>query len=437
MIKGMAIDFVRQVIVQTLEQEHMLHPNDFYGGDSQVNLFSFYEQLQKEEQVKRYVERYKDLIDQENRTGLIMNGTLIAPENPTITNINQCLIIPMSFTCSFRVALGDRDMALATINNLIEKLKGRKQDIAEFSNGELFMVGTIANDSKGTPTIKNGDYIGQKTNLQTLSAFMTSRYAIYTSSYDISFPTTYPQWFYFQKGEDDETATISVVYKANADSSWEELTDHNTQGVIFPPSVVGNTKYKLSMAFDSIRVDEPKTLNAKEHCIISFGGSATLVSRNVKLGNEMTKVGIRKDSISGLTTTFSTTKQWLEPLEMPSGNNADTQLSHLMSNNFKTNTHTDSLAIALQYTFIVDYDIFLIRQFFDYARYGIQGTSASLYTNGITPNMVFEIDEIWSSWGTIFYRTFKAKIVESIDIENSESDVLTITIPFQVQGDNN
>ena len=114
MIKGMAIDFVRQVIVQTLEQEHMLHPNDFYGGDSQVNLFSFYEQLQKEEQVKRYVERYKDLIDQENRTGLIMNGTLIAPENPTITNINQCLIIPMSFTCSFRVTLGDRDLPLLT-----------------------------------------------------------------------------------------------------------------------------------------------------------------------------------------------------------------------------------------------------------------------------------------------------------------------------------
>ena len=122
-MRSFPIDCCRQVIEQTLLEEKIKEPNKYFGGDSQVKLFSFYEQLQKDDEVNRYVEIYRDLTEQQNRTGLIMNGTIIAPENPTITNVNQCLIIPMSFTCNFRVKLKDRDMALDTINNLIGVLK--------------------------------------------------------------------------------------------------------------------------------------------------------------------------------------------------------------------------------------------------------------------------------------------------------------------------
>ena len=55
----------------------------------------------------------------------------------------------------------------------------------------------------------------------------------------------------------------------------------------------------------------------------------------------------------------------------------------------------------------------------------------------LPPNMIFEIMELWSSWGEVEPITFKTKIVESIDIENTESDTLTITVPLQIQGDNN
>ena len=89
-MKGFSIDFIRQVIEQKLLEEHIKEPTKYFGGKGQVNLFSFYEQLQKEDEVNRFVEVYRDLTEQQNRTGLIMNGTIIAPENPTITNLSQC-----------------------------------------------------------------------------------------------------------------------------------------------------------------------------------------------------------------------------------------------------------------------------------------------------------------------------------------------------------
>ena len=84
-------------------------------------------------------------------------------------------------------------------------------------------------------------------------------------------------------------------------------------------------------------------------------------------------------------------------------------------------------------------DTGIINQWFKYARYGIQGTNTtnSHYADGVCPNMIYEISEIWSCWGQVNRFKFKAKIVESIDIENTESDTMTITVPFQVQGDNN
>ena len=434
MTTNFPIDFVRQVLEQTLAEEHIANPNKYFGGKAQVNLFSFYEQLQKEDEVNRYVEIYRDLSEQQNRTGLIMNGTIVAPENPTITNINQCLIIPMSFTCSFRVRLEDRDASLETINNIIEILKGRKCDIAEFSGGKLFKVGTVANEVYGTPTTSNGCFLGQITSAS-INTDMTTTNGII--AYYTSKGITFDQNAYYYV-EDNLTHYMFVIKKV--DGTWVKLLNNGTHNdIIFPPENETFTKYKLSMSFDSIRCDEPQTLNANEYCIVSFGGSATIVSKGVKLGNDLTKVGVKRTLIKSSTDiSITDTYHWLEPLELPSGNNADTQLNKLVSNKFISNTHTDSLAISMQYTFIVDESVDLIKQWFRYARYGIQANGTTIsYTSGITPNMIYEISEVWSSWGEVEIETYKAKIVESIDIENTESDTLTITIPFQLQGDNN
>lgn len=445
------IDTIRQVIEQTLEREH-LKDNHFFGGKNQVNLFSFYEQLEKEEQVDRYREFYKDLVDEQNRTGLIMNGTIIAPENPTITNLNQCLIIPMTFTCSFRVRIEDRDDAIDTINNMISILKGRKQDIAIFDNGVPFMVGTLANNVNGVPAIQDGDFIysGDLDPDEFLATFISD----WNTTYGYQVDLTKDHYYYY---EDTTNRQLNIAYHGvvgeNADDyHFQTLEEFNLlieQGYIdskncvipvFIPKHKSFEKYKLSMSFDSIRIDEPRTLNGGEYVVISFGGSATLVSASVKLGNDLTKLAFSKHKIVGeQTITIDSNKEWLEPLEMPSGNNANTQLNQLLSNKFINNTHTDSVNISTQYTFMVDESIDLISEWFDYARYGIQANLTTIATTkkGITPNMIYKITELWSSWGVVRQKEFKAKVIESIDIENTESDTLTITIPLQVQGDNN
>lgn len=445
------IDTIRQVIEQTLEREH-LKDNHFFGGKNQVNLFSFYEQLEKEEQVDRYREFYKDLVDEQNRTGLIMNGTIIAPENPTITNLNQCLIIPMTFTCSFRVRIEDRDDAIDTINNMISILKGRKQDIAIFDNGVPFMVGTLANNVNGVPAIQDGDFIysGDLDPDEFLATFFTN----WNTTYGYQVDLTKDHYYYY---EDTTNRQLNIAYYGvvggNADAyHFKTLEEFNLlieQGYIdskncvipvFIPKHKSFEKYKLSMSFDSIRIDEPRTLNGGEYVVVSFGGSATLVSASVKLGNDLTKLAFSKHKIVGeQTITIDSNKEWLEPLEMPSGNNANTQLNQLLSNKFINNTHTDSVNISTQYTFMVDESVDLISEWFDYARYGIQANLTTIATTkkGITPNMIYKITELWSSWGVVRQKEFKAKVIESIDIENTESDTLTITIPLQVQGDNN
>ena len=437
------IDVVRAIIEQTLTEQHIAQPTKYFGGSNQVNLFSFYEQLQKEEDVDRFVEVVEDLAKQQNRSGLIMNGTIIAPENPTITNLYLDTIIPMTFTCSFRVTLGDRDMAITTINNLIEKLKGRKQDVALFEKGQILKVGCIANDSDIMfPTLKNGDYIGEKTNsLETINDFANNRITYYMSL-GVANNTTYPQWYYYE-----ESGLLKVVYKASVNDNFEILTESDDYAdIIFAPQETFE-KYKVSMSFDSIRCDEPRNLNAKEYCTISFGGSATLVNNGVALGNDLVKLGISKNKIVAQPvitinqkSQLLTNATWLEPLEMPSGNSANSITNLLNSNRFNTNSHTTNITIANQYSFVLDRSIGFLNQLFKYARFGYFGVVTTNgeddYTNAITPNMIFTIFEVYSSWGDVEIFDMDTKIVEDISIENTESDTLSITMTLQKQGEN-
>ena len=130
MIKTFPINFVQAALEQTLLMAHISNP-DFFGGKRQISLSSFYQQLKNQDEVDRFVEQFQDLLEQQNRLDLIGNGILLSPENPTITNLYSCLIIPMTYNCAIRCQLSNRDQMLETINNLIEELKGAKCDIAQ------------------------------------------------------------------------------------------------------------------------------------------------------------------------------------------------------------------------------------------------------------------------------------------------------------------
>ena len=551
MIKGFPIEFVRVALEQTLQKLHNDNPN-LVGGKNQIEIHSFYEQLKGQDEVDRFVETFRDLTEQQNRSGLIANGILMSPENPTITNLYTSMIIPMSWACSLRVKLSDRDLMLETINALIEELKGSKVDIAELKcrddQGRAiyvpFAVGTIGHID-GTPYIKCGDYIGDfvsstptnndiKTRLSSLGAIglgtnLTNNEYLYLGAngeikvaqkglnqyfeiedviiQDINYDELTPNtrtvngyasfksidqvsaipsafgsfngdfWFWTNSGQTEEKkytkplaidmTSLSIdgsgylvgnayfsfeISESEIDfdqggtlDTFEQTTDPKTEGyviissseydIIFPPEHESFEKYKLSMSFEGLRCDTPRTLNGNEYCEISFGGSATLVNNGVKLGNDLVKLSVVKNKImaeSPITFT-SAPVYWLEPLELPSGNGANTIPNQLVSNAFKVNTHTDSLTLTLQYTFILDNDQTFLNQLYKYGRYGTQGITV----NDISPNMIYNVDEWWSNWGVVDKETFKAKLIESVDIENTESDTMTITITLQVQGDNN
>lgn len=441
MLKVFPIDFVRQALEQTLLYEH-IKDNSLFGGENQVAIHSFYEQLKSQEEVDRFVETYRDLSDQQNRSGLILNGVLVSPENPTITNLYSCTIVPLTWTCSLRCTIGNRDNAIITINNLIERLKGRKVDIAQLNgvdfNGRKisipFAVGTMtSNEIPANIWLKNGDYIGEANNTTQLNN-LTS--ALEEQNIVPVFYETY-EYVYCYVKYGGKLKVVAYLYDENSDIwKWHFIDDDGTYpDIIFPPEHTSFEKYKLSLSFDAIRCDEPRNLNAEEYCELSFSGSATLVNENVALGNDLLKISFQKKKIVAATDiTFQNAPLfYLEPLEMPSGNNANTTLNQLTSNKFKLNTHTDGIALTLQYTFILDKSNNLIKQWFDYARYGTTGVGV----NDISPNMIYECKEYWCSWGNYEVKTFKAKLVESTDIENTESDVLSLSISMQIQGDNN
>lgn len=544
MIHDFPLNFVKQALEQTLLKKHIENLN-YFGGRNQIELFTFFEQLKNQDEVDRFVERYRDLTEQQNRTGLIGNGILLSPENPTITNLYSSLIIPMTFTCSIRTMLENRDQMIDTLFELINELKGRKVDIAELKcideNGHYyykpFCVGTIGHNDNA-PAIVSGDYIGDMgsdnptnadfsaklnsyVNKGLLNNLRNGDYAyfkgvdelkvIYVADQELEIAdSSIDQVYYDGIGNDktvvngtdyftldgtfnfvpsiasfvmrfyvtdgvDHTQTFDVemipydierdingvvTFKADfqftiTTSEWDfqnidsgedgpvtnpyeldyaVITDDGTyDNVIFPPEHESFDKYKLSMSFDSLRCDTPKTLNGKEYCELSFGGSATLVNKGVKLGNDLVKISMKKYKILAQTpiTPTDTTVYYLEPLEMPSGNGANTIPNQLVSNAFKVNSHTDSLTITLQYTFIADDDNTLLSQLFDYGRYG------TLDNNAISPNTIFNMVEWWSSWGVVGKQTYLGKLIESVDIENTESDTLTLSITMQVQGENN
>ena len=542
MLKTFPIDFIRQILEQKLFMEHLKDEN-LFGGKDQMSLISFYEQLQSQAEVDRFVETFRDLTSQQNRMGLIGNGIIISPENPTYTNIYSSLIIPLTFTCDIRCSVEDRDQMIWTINNLIDKLKGRKVDIAQLDcKGEQyglcakpFMVGTIGQES-GVSQLKNGDFIGDLilasdvqsvlNNLRNENVVVEKNkdyylycgndnklkvlyvreeqenatyqygasaelvdniyiydYIVLDSVYDaediddiiaqfiiygdgyvrINVPNYYVEDITTEEVGGEERTVLYVKFTLDqpiqdyvtnysgfgraqetvlaGEKTYRFVNDDGTiDEIIFPPEHDSFEKYKVSLSFDSIRCDEPRNLEQNEVVDVSFGGSATLVSEGVQFGNDLLKINIRKLGIPADTPIDfeedeNNPNWWLEPLELPSGLNANTNPVQLISNKFKTNGHTDAIALTLQYTFIYDKNVSLLRQWFNYARYGAYPHSTITY-NDITPNMIYGIKEIWCSWGEYEVKEIKTKLAENVDVENTESDTLTLSMTMQIQGDN-
>ena len=536
MIKGFPIDFVRATFEQTLLEQHLKNTN-FYGGRNQVRIFSLYEQLLKGDDVDRYKENFEDLARQQNRSGLILNGVVTAPTNPTITNLYSCTIIPLEYVCSLRCNIENRDQSLETVNNLIEELKGSKVDIAELKceNGNgfayaPFIVGTIGHN-EGAPKLENGDYIGDVADTTEIldkvydltnkhidnnnganwlycgnngkirvankvagrpffiNDPLISSYSVVNgkviANIDIETEsaeyTTIP--LYLDEdirgsltlyGTNEQEINVSCETKINSvelvnghvvfhltctcnnelGENFDEVTwahielceaeytfiedDGSYPNIIFPPEHVSFKKYKMSLSFEALRCDEPANLEDGEYVRISFGGSATIQDAPLRFGNDLVKTAISKYGLMAETpiTFANPTLYWVEPLEMPSGNNPNIKVNQLVSNNFKSNTHTDSISPVLQYSFVVSDDIPLLEQWFEYGRYGEVNVNSSSELQTMSPNLIYNVYEIWSYWGNVKTKVKKTRIADSTDIDVTEGDTMTVSVTMQIQGDN-
>ena len=150
MLETYPIEFVRQAIEQTLYEQHLKNQN-YFGGKGQMAIVSYFQQLRNGAEVNRYVECFNDIAKQQNRTDLIGIGIVDTNDNPSITNLYSCLIIPMEWKCGIRVQLENRAEMVQTLNNLTKELKGIKLDMAQLKgldeNGKPyvtpFVFGTV------------------------------------------------------------------------------------------------------------------------------------------------------------------------------------------------------------------------------------------------------------------------------------------------------
>lgn len=430
MLKAFPIDFVRAVFENQFRKNST---NTELFNNEDISLFSFYEHLSTQEEVDRYVELYKDLVGQQNKTNKLGFGIVAVTDTPSITNIATSFVSPFEWSCTIRCTMANRDKMMQTIYQLIEDLKGKKVDVAQLDNGKIFPVGTLFNE--GDNAFHSEDYIGEVdfTNATTLNTSINALLTSLSTNYGLTFDNT-KDLTLFASDTTDNSKLREVFFDGTGGAIFEEVTTHS-----LIPSHTSYEKYKLDLSFDDLKINEPFTLNSQEYCEISFGGSATLCNESVRLGNDLVRLLFSKYKVKGASDyTFTANSFRIEPLELPSNNNANNIPNQLRSNYFKVNSHTDSVAISIQYSFLCDLSNTLLNQWYNYARYGENNlTNAGLIQqNSITPNIIYTIKEMWNTWGVIEEHTFKAKIIDDIQLENSESDALTMSLTMQIQGAN-
>jgi len=98
-------------------------------NDNSIFLASFYEQIQDEEQISRYVDTIKELIalqnNEKSESGYKAMGIISQSGSADILNIKQNYIVPLEYQVRLDIEISDRDYVLGKIKQLIVDLKGR------------------------------------------------------------------------------------------------------------------------------------------------------------------------------------------------------------------------------------------------------------------------------------------------------------------------
>jgi hypothetical protein len=395
-------------------------------NDPSIFLASFYEQIQDQEQITRYVDTIKDLIALQNRekseSDYKAMGIIAQAGDSEILNIKTNYIVPTNYSARFDIELADRDYVLGKIKALINDLRGRKFEVIQLANGNYVFPAIPTIDTATDKIINNQvNFLPQvnwtlftpSTNLDitnpandaTLISDIVGQHVI---------PNTMNWTFYFIYNNKLWTRRISRT-GASSYSMTSAVEVDDIEG-----------QYKLSISFNGVQSQEPYINNGLDRVYIFFGGNVTITDSKVMLGNDIVQTTIQVGKDTG--TIFN-----VEPNEIPASLALDTDGYGEWGTGYRGKERIIGVANKLSYSFIYDTTIALYNDLYRYSRFGV-GTSQVL-TSPLTvtdyANQEFTLKEYRYSYGKLVVDKFYAKLGE-ITTQNTNGDVMMLSVAFTV-----
>ena len=400
------IDLLRSIFVDKL-------------NDNTIFLASFYEQIEDNDSISRYVANIKDMIALQNQEKSVSNykamGVISQSGSAEILNIKTNYVSPLEYNVRFDIELSDRDYVLNKIKTLIDTTRGSKFDLVQLTTGVTKVIlpnaiNTTTNRltrREGANAVPNfmrpsGSYVPTTATTDWLDDILLN----FNAFANVGAVTRF--WFIYQ----GKLYQRNITYTA-APSTYTYGTATEVDGT--DKGIVDNL-YKLSLSFNGIQSDEPFLNNGIDRVFVFFGGSATIVKDNVALGNDIVKTTIRAGRDTG-------TIYDVEPLEIPSSLSLNDDTYQVYSGGFQSVDRNMAIQNKLNYTFVYDRANALFNDLYKFSRYG---SGASTYTN-----LIFTIKEYRYSFGVLLVDSFYAKLSES-GVQNTNGDVLTLTLSFKV-----
>ena len=388
------IDLLRQLFVDKL-------------NDNTIFLASFYEQLQDDQQIERYVETIKELLALQNRekseSTYKAMGIIAQSGNAEIINIKQNYISPLEYQARFDIELSDRDYVLGKLKTLINDLRGRKFDVVLLNNGTIKTFNTPTIDTTyDKANLFSGMLVATGGNNPT--GVTPTNFGQYVITTYVAIPATTYTLFYIYN---------NVLYSRTMSYTTSPTTF--TWGTQTTLGYIEDT-FKLSLSFDGIQSQEPYINNGVDRVFLFFGGSATIVQSNVALGNDIVLNTIQVGKNTG-------TLYTVEPTEIPASLSVSDDTYQTYTNGYRTQDRNMAVGNKMAYSFIYDTSNALYNGLYEYARFG---TNASTYAQ-----QIFTVKEYRYSFGVLTINTFYAKLGD-VATSNTNGDVMTISVNLKV-----
>jgi hypothetical protein len=379
-------------------------------NDNTIFLASFYEQIQDDEQINRYVDTIKELLALQNREKSESNykamGIIAQSGNAEIINIKQNYISPLEYQARFDIELNDRDYVLGKLKTLINDLRGRKFDLIQLTNQQIVIPKEpIINIGNGKINLENNILIGP--DFGGLSIGSSDVISEIVAKYNFANNTLYTFYIVRDVASGGPYNLIRATFQRV--SGFDSVVELVSLGEI-------SNRWKLSLSFDGIQSQEPFINNGVDRVFLFFGGSATIVESKVSLGNDIVLNTIQVGKNTG--TIFT-----VEPTEIPASLSVSDDTFQTYANGYRTQDRNMAIGNKMAYSFIYDNTITLYNDLYTYARFG---TNASTYAQ-----QVFTIKEYRYSFGVLTTNTFFAKLGD-VATSNTNGDVMTLSVNFKV-----